>query len=681
MTEPSSPRSAGHRGGAAPRWIWTVAVAVVAVLGFVGWLRIGVAPLDAAYQTIQLFTLDYPSDVPPTPVLDVARFGAVATTATALLAVARSYLRAQAARREMARLVDHTVVIGAGSVGAGILEALRRQDPDEALLAVDVDHRALERVAHLGAHVLDGDGRRAATLRTAGVDRAGRVIVALGDWALTAAASDQVARIADQRALALAHVGDLRLCHVVRRRFLLDRSGSTDVFNLQENVAKALLHPFDDRLAGAPVGPTRIVVLGGARIAEALLVQASLAWLASPRPFPLELEVVDTGEDPTLSIAARWPELAPVLDEVRHVDASPSTYVSSAPIDLTTRYVVDLPSGGIGHAVGTALTERDPDVDCVVLSRADQEHRPGRQRDTSPAALAWDRGVLDTDSLWQLARSLHEVYRQRAIAGSSAHAGSWASLAPHIREDNRAAVAFMLDELQEHGCTVTRARSLDPAVRPPDLAAVIGRERAEALAAAEHERWRRSRASSPEPPGRFATSWHDLDPAARQASLETVNRWPLVLLRVGYEITGRRESHVDRLLRRGGTYHRRGRVAAHRATEPVTWQTSSGEELTAAAGDWIVEQDGRRWSVAPDAFRQAYRRADGGGYTRRGRVRAVRLAEPVELTTDEGVVTGHPGDWLVENELAHVWPVPDDHFRANYRPALRTGPPPGDASS
>ena len=61
------------------------------------------------------------------------------------------------------------------------------------------------------------------------------------------------------------------------------------------------------------------------------------------------------------------------------------------------------------------------------------------------------------------------------------------------------------------------------------------------------------------------------------------------------------------------TFRRRGMVTAHRLAEPVEWQTTIGDVLRGAAGDWWVEgPDGVARTVTDTEFHGSYEPPGGG---------------------------------------------------------------------
>lgn len=655
-----------------PTLLWGVLVVVASVTGFVGWLFQGAGPANAVYQTAQLFLLEFPEDLELHPVLEFGRFLAAAATGATLFAIGFRVVVGRWQRSRIARLRGHTVVIGCGHTGATILESLHREDGEQDLLAIDLSQEALEQVAHLDVHVLQGDGRVAALLQKAKVERARRIIVAVEDWGPATGIARTVAEGAPGVPI-LTHLDDLTLLHRLRLDALADPDEPGEVFNLHENAARALLSGYDDRLAGGEIGPSRIVLVGGGQVAEAVIVHATYAWLASLREFPLRIQLVGERSSTTLAgIVGRWPELTDQLSCCTVDTSSPMRYATDGGIRSDDLVIVDLEDADHAVAVGAAIRAGQPDVAPVVLGR----NPPGRGmrgvqiRDL--ASLAWTPNILDADSLWQLAYSLHETYRQGVMAATSPNGVSWEELTVHIQADNRRAVIHMLGELNRHGCRLALA-SREHIARPVEqLATIIEPGLREQLASSEHARWVADRRRSPDAPQRHDQVWGELDEGARDWTRTTVATWPRLLLRLGYQVDiPTDDAAAGRLLTVGASYRRIGEdVRAERVEAATIWRTDGGDEMRAAEGDWLLERsDGSRWSVSDEALHLTYDHLGDDRYRPTGIVQAVQLDAPARVRSPEGDVSGRIGDWLVRNALGDVWIVGAKTFAQRYEPA------------
>lgn len=109
-------------------------------------------------------------------------------------------------------------------------------------------------------------------------------------------------------------------------------------------------------------------------------------------------------------------------------------------------------------------------------------------------------------------------------------------------------------------------------------------------------------------------------------------------------------------------------VHAQRLVEGRRWRTENGSDLDAAAGDWLLTDGRREWTVAAGVFDRSYDPLPDGTFRRSAPVEAVRLTADLDVPTLEGVSAAVAGDWLVRGVDGELWPVDDGHFRRRYTP-------------
>lgn len=115
-------------------------------------------------------------------------------------------------------------------------------------------------------------------------------------------------------------------------------------------------------------------------------------------------------------------------------------------------------------------------------------------------------------------------------------------------------------------------------------------------------------------------------------------------------------------------YERTGEVMKVRtATEPETWSTEAGGEMTAEPGDVILTAGNRTWSIKPDLFDRDYELIVGHRYRRRGVVRARRAIPGEVVDSLEGKDVATVDQWYVQDVSGDTWLAPDEHFRTNYK--------------
>jgi voltage-gated potassium channel len=169
------------------------ALALVTLVGTVGYVVLGFGVLDALYQTVTTVATVGFREVQPldevgqvfTMVLIVLGVGTVLYNLGVLVeAVTEGHLREYLWRRRMdkdiAQLRDHVIVCGHGRVGRSATRAL--VDTGHLVVVVDSDASRLEGV--IEPHVL-GDASHDDTLREAGIEHARALICALGTDAET----------------------------------------------------------------------------------------------------------------------------------------------------------------------------------------------------------------------------------------------------------------------------------------------------------------------------------------------------------------------------------------------------------------------------------------------------------------------------------------------------------------
>lgn len=55
-------------------------------------------------------------------------------------------------------------------------------------------------------------------------------------------------------------------------------------------------------------------------------------------------------------------------------------------------------------------------------------------------------------------------------------------------------------------------------------------------------------------------------------------------------------------------------------------------------------------------------------YRKEATIHAVQMDETFEVETEEGLMTGKPGDWLAVGPLGEAWPIGDEFFQRTYVP-------------
>lgn len=164
-----------------------VALAVVMLLGSIGYLILGFSPLDAIYQTVMTVTTVGFRELRPLTAAGkiYTIFVILVGVGTSLYALGvvlealveghlRELMRRRRMERDIQRMHGHVIVCGWGRVGRAVAAYVANAGED--VVVIDRDTDRLATVAH--AKVL-GDVTDDGTLLAAGIERAGALVAAL----------------------------------------------------------------------------------------------------------------------------------------------------------------------------------------------------------------------------------------------------------------------------------------------------------------------------------------------------------------------------------------------------------------------------------------------------------------------------------------------------------------------
>lgn len=161
----------------------------VFVVGAIGYMLLGLSPLDAMYMTVTTITtvgfreVTGPDVTPAekvfTMVVIVAGVGTVFYTFTlGVQVVVEGQLREFVGRRRMDKRIsqmrDHVIVCGWGRVGKAVAQDLVRGGKEVVVVDIDID-----RVRALDVPTIIGDATLDTTLRAAGIAHAAALVAAL----------------------------------------------------------------------------------------------------------------------------------------------------------------------------------------------------------------------------------------------------------------------------------------------------------------------------------------------------------------------------------------------------------------------------------------------------------------------------------------------------------------------
>src|SRR4051812_15859051 len=514
--------------------------------------------LDTLYLTIQLVTLNYGENSDLNWRLEVARFiaplVAVGTVAQTLSVVFRDEL----ARFRLRFLSGHTVVLGLGSTGNRIANAMAERG--RTVVGVDADEKAPGVLAlrRRGLTALVADPADPDLLPALRLGRARDVIVTCGSDATNASIAHQLRRVERPAHLPALRCSvqlvDAELCALLRGGDLEDNSlVRIDYFNLHEQAARSLLavHPpfTDDR-------EPHLVILGLGQLGRSLVVVAAQTWAMGGNPKPLRVSLVDR------VASGRWEALR--LQHPALPDACTATTLDldlEAPrpgaVEQFESLLGDTPTWVAvlfedeATALSAALLARqtmgDATVPIVVrtptasgigelLSSADDAVFPAYQvfpyldRACTPDVV--EGGVRE-----QLAHAMHDDYLLRGADGD--YAKPWEQLTDDQRESSRRAADDTIAAFDSIGCEIIPMRHWGA----PTL--TLSEAKIEILAAREHNRWLDERRRDGWTHGAtrddiaktnpLLAEWPQLDPVAQERQRDTTPDMPVMLARSGFE--------------------------------------------------------------------------------------------------------------------------------------------------
>jgi hypothetical protein len=368
------------------------------------------------------------------------------------------------------------------------------------------------------------------------------------------------------------------------------------------------------------------------------------------------------GEAPSLSVLARLAGDNGESDScaVIFVDADPNFGAAIDPT-IATRLAMRYPGMPVfaWNPKAAGAGGEQPGLEGLRTYRLTLDLPAGQAHD------AWERAAM----------LIHERYR-RAVGGSSPSRRPWAELDEFYRGSNRRQVRNALWLVEQIGGHTWGDQEADVSFTPSNsssdpmeqLAAMgFDREAALAMARAELEDWCQYYRKGGWKYGRTRdderkthpnlTDWPTVegDPELLRSALTSLVGTFSQLRELGY-----------RSVPSWRRYRRTGVVTAEQRDEAWTWTSDSGHELRALPGDWVVEDDGTRWSVRDDIFRSTHEHVDGRCWRRTGFVSARRARPGEAVDTLEGTATSEADAWIVRGERGEQWPVSAEEFRRRY---------------
>jgi len=554
-------------------FLWVVIMAI----GITGFVKQGSADdvdrvfLDNLYLTFQLGTLDYDgSSGPMNWQVQLARFVVPLLAAGTILQTASVVFREEFRRYRLRYEKGHTVICGLGETGTRLATAFAEAGAHVVAIEPDSAVAAGSGVAERLDHVLSGSGTDEELLRTAGIDRAARIVVCTGDDATNVQVTQVVSRATSGRTRApircSVQLGSASLALLLRSADLESHGGARiSYFSLHERAARALLAQHGPSLAAGQAAP-HLMVVGLGQFGRSLVLAVAQQWADVQPDVKLTPTLVDPAArqkwealrllhpaldsvcEPTLvDLDLQAPEPEEVDGFLALLDEDPPTWIAVADADET----VALANTGFLHQ------HLQGQVPIVVRMQSESglggliQPQPGRAPtlpgvelfpflDRTCTVETVDGGVRE-----QLAESVHEDYLAHLDPGApvSSLARPWSELSDADREQSRKRVDGIVADLDALGLDLVPLRRWGA----PEVTLTDGE--VDALAARDHQRWFDDRTTAGWTYGEvrddetkqnpLLVSWGDLPDDAKAFNLATARELLPMLARNGFEAAAR----------------------------------------------------------------------------------------------------------------------------------------------
>ncbi len=535
-------------------------------------------PLDRAYQTWQLYTLESGSVDGAVPLkLEFARVLAPIAAAAAIVQVLLLFLGEQANRLWIRMLSGHTIVCGLSDAGLHVAGSARAAGRTVVVVDHDADPALRDKWKEQGGWFLDVDATEPSALRRAGIRRARALVAVHGDegenvsTALAAERAFEPVSAWRQANPLPCHIQivDVELASLFKASPVFVRAdGPLDlnVFNAYDAAARITSqhHPLDRE----PIGEddprsSHLIVLGLGRMGLGLALQyAKVAHFANGRP--LRITVFDRDADRRADMTrAKHPALGDVCD-LRFVTAEfddPRAMERLREIASQDGQIVTLAVciRGDSKALACALSAHAAldGLDLPMLVRmATQDGLAALLRAHTTGVRLIPFGTLEEVNHWSAlddevldkqAREVQRLYTEKRIADGMPPGpadAEWRKLEPLLQDSCRQQADHIPVKLRAVGCEIAALNG------QPPRGFTFSPEETELLARMEHARWVAERRlagwqSGPKVPGRKTTpyliGYDQLEEVIKDYDRDTVRNLPrLVGMAGGYirRITG-----------------------------------------------------------------------------------------------------------------------------------------------
>ena len=521
-------------GSSLPPRILLAAGLLTVGFGIWGFARYDGEPaLTHVYRSFQLFVVETGDVQGALPwQLEVARFSAVALTATSIGYAILAVSRGPRDRWRAHRARQHVVVCGLGTTGTSAAIGLHRAGIDVVAVEIDQTAAGIERCHDEGIPVIIGDARDPKTLDRAGLERSDHLVVltetleSRGQIALVAA---EAATSTHAQVAIHLELGDPALTALFQAAHLSSAAASTWQLEELDLTAAGARVMLDEQPAwGDETHDAHVLVVGASTLGIAVIRELRRRWRSRDDHGVL-----------TVSVVADDPDGLPTSTDDVEIVAS-----SLADLDhgLAAAFVC-VEHEGAALAAGLAVVGRHRGVPTVVriehaAAFAALVHRG--EPDLRPLAI--DERVLTPATLLasqqeQIARSLHDFYRRTMARADDPSAAPWEQLEESLRDSNRSHAADIATKLAHAGFVV-----IPDDGAPPDPFTDAEVER---LGELEHQRWVDTRLAAGWTPGPrdpvartspYLVPWTDLDEDVRDVDRQFVAALPDLLADAGLHL-------------------------------------------------------------------------------------------------------------------------------------------------
>lgn len=580
---PASPRRslfpAVHRHWRSYGWGLVTGLAALTslILGFVGFgeQSPSLSPVDRLYATVQLFQLDTAATPPLNIYLDLARWLAPLSVASAAIQALFAVFAKQVERWNLHRMNDHVVICGLGRCGQRLAKSFREEMP-VVVIERNPASEELKECRNLDIHVLLGDATKDDVIQEAGLERAKYLVAVCGNDSVNskvalAALSRAGSRQRGAPLRCFIHIEDLQLSGLLEESALGEpahgkaQSAQFEWFNVYRMGPRAVLnaHPTILRVIGAQ--SPHLIVVGSGPIGLNLVAEAARQWSFESHASPIRITLVapDASEQ-CKRLSTRYPRLPRACDLATY-DADPAD-VSRPARELK----IEQPSGHSPTTAVVCIEDDDaclratiqvrkalPNIDVVVCTMGSSgvanlfsESTSGllsTVRESALLDIACTSQVLLNGVREQIAQAIHADYVNHRLQedrlDTDPALAPWDSLPEALRESNRGVADDIGRKLGTVHCELEPADDWEKpsfAFSDADMETLAEDEHKRWMEERQRDRWRYGPVRDPEQKiSPYLKSWSELDQEIQDYDRQSIRGLPLFLAQAGFTIVSR----------------------------------------------------------------------------------------------------------------------------------------------